>query len=31
MKSVDRRGLIRLAAWLGALPLFQAQANVKLN
>ncbi len=31
MKSVDRRGLIRLAAWLGALPLFQAQANDKLN
>lgn len=31
MKSVDRRGLIRMAAWLGALPLFQAQANDKLN
>lgn len=31
MKSVDRRGLIRMATWLGALPLFQAQANDKLS
>lgn len=31
MKSVDRRGLIRMATWLGALPLFQAHANDKLS